>query len=112
MSINTEIEYCYRDACNYKKYNSVVLRGNLTYNDIEPFLHEGDFFIPSVVGLEDLQDEPFTVNDHIWHGIYEISETKSIPNIKITSNELLQNFKEAKQNNWNEYEVYKRKGLV
>jgi hypothetical protein len=112
LQLNTIIEYQYRDACNYKKYNSVIINGKLILEDIYPFLHDGDFFIPSVVGLKDLQNEPFTIDDHIWHEIVEISETSLKSNIAITAKSLLKCFKDAKQNNWNEYEVYERKGLV
>jgi len=112
MAIYTVIEYQYRDACNYKKFNAVILKGKITYNEVEPFLHEGEFFIPSVVGLEDLQDEPFTVDDHIWHEIEEISETNLASNTEMTAENLLQRFKDAKQNDWYEYEVYERKGLL
>ena len=38
--MNTEITYLYRDADNYKQGNTVVVQGELTFEQIEPYLEE------------------------------------------------------------------------
>ena len=97
--MNTLIEYMYRDASNYKKFETVIVKGKLKYLDLEPYLHEGEFFIPSTIGLKDLQDLPYTEDDHIWHTISEIYYTSLPPTNKMTSIEFIKKFKNAYQNN-------------
>ena len=72
--MNTRVEYLYRDADNYKQFASVVLSGEITPEErarIATALDNGEYFIPSQVGLEDLQTRmPFFPNpdsDHVWH---------------------------------------------
>ncbi|HPS02723.1 MAG TPA: hypothetical protein PLA90_14390, partial [Candidatus Sumerlaeota bacterium] len=65
--MNTRFGYLYRDACNYKEYHEVVVSGILREEDIQPFLRDKTYFVPSEVGLTDLQPAVFTVDDHIWH---------------------------------------------
>ena len=110
--MNTQFSYLYRDAWNFKKIHSVVLPGILTLEQIEPFLREQTFFIPSEVGLPDLQEDVFKSYDHIWHEIetIELTEDQSIGTIDATS--LLANFKNASNQDWNEGKVFARKGLV
>ena len=38
MIVNTEIEYLYRDASNYKKWNTAVLIGELSEADQQTIL--------------------------------------------------------------------------
>jgi hypothetical protein len=110
--MNTRFSYLYRDACNYKKFNDVVLSGIIQEKQIAPFLKDKLFFIPSDVGLPDLQDDTFSVDDHIWHEFEKIELTEEPPNLEIVSSLLIEKFKDASQNNWNEYAAFKRKGLL
>lgn len=110
--MNTKFVYLYRDACNYKTFEEVVIQGPLRLEDIKPFLRDGQFFIPSEVGLHDLQDEVFTTDDHIWHEINEIRNTEEQPTIELDASILINNFKKAFYNDWNEANVFKRKGLM
>ena len=69
----TELSYMYRDADNYKQFKPIFLIGRLgdeEINRITERLEDGDFLLPSQLGLENLQpymgyydDE----TDHIWH---------------------------------------------
>jgi hypothetical protein len=73
--------YQYRDASNYKQYREVRFRGSLNPVDIAILataLNAGDddTFIPSQIGLEDLQPE-WTDDDHVWHTVEEISLAES-----------------------------------
>jgi len=110
--MNSNLSYLYRDACNYKTFAEVVISGSLRLEDIQPFLREGEFFIPSEVGLPDLQKEVFTTDDHIWHEINEIRNTEDQPTIELNASFLIKNFKKAFCNDWNEVTVFKRKGLI
>lgn len=110
--MNTRLGYLYRDACNYKKFNDVVLSGIIQEKQIKPLLKDKLFFIPSDVGLPDLQDDPFSVDDHIWHEIEKIELTENSPTLEIGASLLIEKFKDASQNNWNESAAFKRKGLL
>ena len=110
--MNTKISYLYRDASNYKTFNEVVINGILSLDDIEPYFKDGTFFIPSEVGLSDLQNNPFTSDDHIWHEIDEIKPTVELPTVQLNAPEFIEKFKKALSNGWNEYKVFKRKGLI
>ena len=79
--INTKIEYLYRDADNYKQYNSVIFSGaipSLSIDSLADRLDEGKYFIPSRLGLEDLQhrmvDGYNPSVDHPYHELVEIVE--------------------------------------
>ncbi|NQZ60199.1 MAG: hypothetical protein HRT88_22340 [Lentisphaeraceae bacterium] len=52
---NSKIYYLYRDAANYKAFNEVIIAGPLQLEDLTPYFHDHHFFIPSEIGLEDLQ---------------------------------------------------------
>ncbi len=110
--MNTKLSYLYRDACNYKKFNDVVLSGIIQKIQIEPLLKDKIFFIPSDIGLPDLQDDIFSVDDHVWHEFEKIELTEEPPTIDICASLLITKFKVASQNNWNEYAAFKRKGLL
>lgn len=112
MNKNTKIAYLYRDASNYKTYNEVIINGGLEEKDILQFLKDGEFFIPSEVGLKDLQPGTFSVDDHIWHEIEYIVPTDEEPTINISADILYEKFKKAHQNKWNEYAVFERKCLI
>lgn len=70
------------------------------------------FFIPSEVGLPDLQDDVFSVYDHIWHELEKIELTEEHPTVELNASLLVENFEDASQNNWNEHAAFKRKGLL
>lgn len=78
--MNTKFSYMYRDASNYKEFNEVVFKGEITdkeRNIINSSIDEG--FIPSQVGLEDLLSRMVgfpSGDDHVWHEICDITLTK------------------------------------
>ena len=81
--MNTRMEYLYRDAANYKSYNSVVVRGIITTEQkqaIYKTLEEGIYFIPEQIGLYLLRGWDVTEDDHpyceldIEHDFYETAE--------------------------------------
>ncbi len=109
--MNTSITYQYRDASSYKEFDTVIVRGQLSLNDIEDDLYDKEFFIPSEIGLKDLQPKKLNVDDHIWHEILEISHTKNQPTIDITAETIISNFLKASLEKWNILEASKRIGL-
>lgn len=110
--MNTQFSYFYRDAWNYKKFHSIILSGVIKSEQIEPFLREQTFFIPSEVGLPDLQEDVFKSYDHIWHEIESIELTDDQPTVAIDTSTLLTNFKKVHSHDWNEEKVFVRKDLV
>lgn len=98
--MNTSFEYLYRDAANYKIFETVVLCGALRIDEITPFLHEGEFFIPSQVGLIDLQPSMKTEFDHGWHEIVEVKPTDGEATIPLTAAKLTAAFRAAAENHW------------
>ena len=112
FTMNTKFSYLYRDEWNYKKFHSIILSGVIRLEQIEPFLREGAFFIPSEVGLPDLQEDVFKSYDHIWHEIESIELTNEQPTVAINTSTLLTNFKKAHSHDWNEGQVFVRKGLM
>ena len=103
---NTQIDYLYRDACNYKNWNTVVIKGEITKEQIETImdcLDEREFFIPSQVGLPEARFDEWTEDDHCWfelgEGSFEITERNATENI--TVEELVSNFMKMK-NKWDD----------
>ena len=109
--MNTSITYLYRDASNYKFFDTMIIRGLLSLNDIEKYLFEKEFFIPSEIGLKDLQPENLNQDDHIWHEILEIAHTHEKPTVNITAEKIISNFNKASLEEWNILEASRRVGL-
>ena len=114
---NTKIEYLYRDASNYKVYASEVLKGELTFVQ-KDFLKSDtqDGFIPSQVGLRNLQGElmaldsdndsdsydPFGAgDDHVFHELDEVKDTDEEPTLKMTALEFYKKVAKASKGGWN-----------
>jgi hypothetical protein len=96
--MNTKIAYQYRDADNYKQLEDVVIPGEISEKDkalILSKLDEGMYFIPSQVGLNDLQERmcsPIGDADHVWHELCE--EDISLTNDDPTPNHPFDNINE------------------
>ncbi len=106
--MNTLITYQYRDASNYKEFETVIIRGLLTSNDIEKYLYDKEFFIPSEIGLKDLQPENLNQDDHIWHEILDINHTHEKHTVDITAEKIISNFRKASTEEWNILDASKR----
>ena len=103
---NTKINYLYRDASNYKVSNTAIINGLLSQEDIQEIvscLYDGDWFIPSLVGLPENRFEKWTVDDHPWFKLtdYGFEPTDEPATVTITSAELLDNFRKLKDH-WDE----------
>lgn len=101
--MNTRIDYLYRDASNYKKPNTAVLIGELSEADqqvILSCLSEGEYFIPSQVGLDEERFGSWTEDDHCW---FELEPGFATPTsypvtCGLSCDQLVENFKAAKDN--------------
>jgi len=83
--VNTGIEYWYRDAANYKQFETVILPGEITPEEIGHIAccpDSGEYFIPAQVGLEELQRRmrsfPDPEADHVWHELDEDAPTTEL----------------------------------
>lgn len=107
--MNTEISYLYRDASNYKVYNSCVIPGELSDSQKAAILNsldEGEYFIPSLVGLpgNDFVALGHSYDPDLDHPFFELnphgfSTTSAEPTVKITPAELVSAFQRCK-NSW------------
>jgi len=93
---NTRLDYMYRDADNYKQNAHVVMPGTLTLEQaiaIVDGLDDDDGFVPSAVGLDDLQERMSTgwdeQSDHPYHEITGISLTPQVPTVGMTAAEFV-----------------------
>jgi len=58
---NTQIDYLYRDASNYKAYPEidVIVEGDLTWSEVKPALHMSEMFVPHDLDLPEIQSQIF-----------------------------------------------------
>ena len=92
---NTKINYIYRDASNYKTYNSVVVAGKMTEdqeNQIIEALDDATWFIPAKVGLPANRFETWTEDDHYWFEWDGFESTKAPTTVSLTASELVEAF--------------------
>lgn len=103
--MNTKISYLYRDADNYKAYNECVIPGIITKEQqkrILGSLDEGEYFIPSLVGLPEKKFDKYDPEaDHPFFelGPHSFEETSAEPTVDITPEELAKAF-EAHTSLW------------
>lgn len=99
--MNTKIEYLYRDACNYKARQEVILKGMITPDDVQKISGalepEGDYgyFIPEQVGLPLVRPWAVSMDDHCFCELYPeiaFSFTEEAPTDDRTIHELAQDF--------------------
>ena len=105
--MNTIIEYLYRDASNYKQWNSVIVGGEITQEDLERIeakLFEGEYFVPHDVGLPEHRITDYrTDDDHCWFEweVCDVAElTEELPTIDMSAEELVRRFEQV--SHWDE----------
>lgn len=101
--MNTKITYKYTDAGNYKTWGEEVIKGELTLNQLTPYLIDTEFFIPKDIGLPNLQPYPRNEDDHDLHTIEELTVTADKATIRINAETLIKNFRRAKDREWSCY---------
>lgn len=112
---NTHVSYLYRDACNYKVHNEAIIRGELSAQQIDVImdcLNNGEYFIPSQVGLPEKRFGSFTEDDHCWFELTRdgFSPVKEDATVDISADELVKQFKKAK-NNWHDDGIMQEKNV-
>jgi len=122
---NTSISYKYTDATNYKTDHTVIFSGSATDTDLIHLfqsLDDGDGFIPSQVGLLDIQFvlqthdvkdnrdsegeyNPFGPegSDHVWHSILRENVEKT--NLDATEARSIQEFVRAVMSSAHNWDV-------
>ena len=117
--MNSQITYLYRDGSNYKRYNTVIVKGKMTSAHlarIEKCLFDGEYFVPRSVGLPEERSTDYrTDDDHCWFeweiyqddatGEYDLDYsgvelTDTEANVDLTVDELVANFEAVQQ--WDE----------
>lgn len=99
MATRTRVEYLYRDASNYKFYGDFTVDGELGKADLEPFLFDGEWFVPMAVGLPHLLNLPINEDDHLFHEITGFAPTdKGTP--ECSASDLIARFRKAHQFGW------------
>jgi len=102
--MNTRITYFYCDGGNNKTWHELDVQGKISFSQVEPFLECRYFFIPSQIGLPDLQNRlgAPTDDDHVWHHFPSdaFTPTADPPTICITARILLKRFHFAFANGW------------
>lgn len=112
--MNTKFEYMYRDASNYKQFESVVFPGEITDKErdiIQNSLEDGENFIPFQVGLDDLQPRMVSypsADDHVWHEIESITLVEDKPTQSIDIHMFVEKFKGIE---WDVVEAAKRHSI-
>lgn len=103
---NTKIDYLYRDKYNYKSYQTVVLNGLLTNDQITEILQslpDHAYFIPEYLDFPSDRNWGFDpqVDDAFWEmDKNSFSETTAKPTIECTPDDIVKRFCEL-ESKWN-----------
>ena len=106
---NTMFVYQYRDASNYKKQSSVVVKGELSFDQIDRIMSACEYdgetyrFIAGQVGLPENRFEKITEDDHCWFELEEIHVSSFKVNYTdVTAEGVYKAFLEAGRDGWND----------
>jgi hypothetical protein len=94
-----KITYRYADAGNWKFWGEFHVRGEMSLNDLQPYLFEGEFFIPERIGLRSLVPEMKNEDDHLLHTFEELAAAEPSP-YECTANELVERVRLADEEGW------------
>lgn len=111
----TAIDVIYRDATNYKQFETYVVEGELRFGDLEPYLEEGVYFVGTDVQMENLvfrfvERDGMDLNegDQPWQAIEAVGlttreralEAKGQGRWLGNAADLLERFRRAAEANW------------
>lgn len=102
--LNTRVSYLYRDASNYKRQNTAIVRGVLSKQEqraILDSLNEEKYFIPHQVGLPEKRFSTWSEqDDHCWFELApDFAEIcYDTPTVNLDCAQLTANFIAAKDN--------------
>lgn len=118
--MNTQFNYLYRDASNYKKPGQIVLRGlpaagvEAFDTALKAFLSDGQFFIAGQIAVPEvfLWSGPGAYkvgeNDHCWHEYSDVESVKTIATDERTPEQFLLAVEAANQAGWQEFDPVSR----
>lgn len=99
---NTMLNYMYRDAANWKTWNSVILKGEMTdemFNEMCECCEDGhEMFVPEQLGLDLIRDWYVTADDGPYAELSDFEIVSKKPTTDMTVEELLDRFRKAKSN--------------
>ena len=98
---NTKIRYLYRDADNYKIWNTCIVKGILTeaeQAEMRSCCDSGEYFYPHLVGLPEEKYEG-SYADVPWLELEGFEQTDQKPDVALTTKELLERFR-ARKGTW------------
>ena len=102
IKTNTRLNYLYRDASNWKTSNYVILPGQMTFEQFEEMkacCEDGyEMFIPEQVGLDLIREWETTEDDHPYAELEDYGLVPDKPTTDMTPEELLEEFRNAKDN--------------
>ncbi len=103
--MNTKIEYLYRDAANFRVPNACVIDGLLTDAQIDGImatLQDGEYFVPSLVGMPERREYEMSELDHDFFELTRdgFSATDEKPDVNVTPDELVRRFDGARAAGW------------
>ena len=97
--MNTQIEYFYRDGCNWKTWNECIIKGEMTEEQEERIiacLEDEEYFIPSRIHecLPENTNESDYCEQFPWFEWNGFTLTETAPDINLTVDELVARFEE------------------
>ena len=95
----TRVTYLYRDASNYKYWGTFSLAGELDVQGLRKWMFEGEYFVPELVGLENLIPNPQNEDDHELHSIEQVEACED-SDIFCTSEEFARRIQVASERGW------------
>ena len=98
-TMNSCLTYLYRDASNYKFWGTVTIEGHLEMDQLTPYLHEGEYFLPELVEIPSLTPSPMTEDDHNWHQLFSVEYSK-IVECSVRASEFVKLFRHGSQIGW------------
>ena len=111
----TAVDVLYRDSGNYKQFETYIVEGNLSFEDLKPHLSQGAYFVGKDVQMEDLvfrfvERDGMDLNeeDNPWQELHAVAPTTSAEALNAqqedrflgSADELVQRFKRASEANW------------
>jgi hypothetical protein len=94
-----KITYLYRDAGNYKFWGEFFVCGNLSFNDLKPYLFDEEYFVPEKIGLPSLVPKIRNDDDHLLHEFFSIEAGKARSQ-PISAEDLLAGLRDAHSEGW------------
>ena len=110
--MNTKINYRYGHGHGFAdREETVIVKGVLQWEQLKPYLKDENQFIAQQVGLPELNGKDVE-EDSPWHELVDLELTAAERSLTLqlsdvpTASELLEKFKQAHEQGWNEMQFY------